>query len=100
MVRALNSPYVGVCLDLGNFREGEADEGIKLLAPYAIHVHAKSHSFDASGEETKINYCVAMPTLRAVGYDGVLSIEFEGDGSPAEGIHKTRALVEKHWGTP
>ena len=82
IVTALNSPYVGVCLDLGNFREGEADEGIRLLAPYAIHVHAKSNSFGADGEETKINYGAAMQTLRAAGYDGVLSIEFEGDGSP------------------
>jgi sugar phosphate isomerase/epimerase len=94
---ALNSPHVGVCLDLGNFREGEADEGMRLLAPYAIHVHAKSHSFGADGQETKINYGAAMETLRTAGYDGVLSIEFEGDGDPADGIRKTKALIEKHW---
>ena len=94
---ALNSPYVGVCLDLGNFREGEADEGIRLLAPHAIHVHAKSHSFDAYGEETKVNYGMAMQALCSAGYDGVLSIEFEGDGSPADGIRKTKALIEKYW---
>ena len=96
IVTALNSPYVGVCLDLGNFHEGEADEGIKLLAPHAIHVHCKSHSFDSSGEETKINYRMAMETLRVAGYDGILSIEFEGDGHPAEGIRKTKALIEKY----
>ena len=96
IVTALNSPYVGVCLDLGNFHAGEADEGIKLLAPHAIHVHCKSHSFDASGEETKINYRMAMETLRVAGYDGILSIEFEGDGHPAEGIRKTKALIEKY----
>ena len=97
IVKTLNSPYVGVCLDLGNFREGEAEAGIKLLAPHAIHVHCKSHSFDANGEEIQINYRAAMQALRATGYDGVLSIEFEGDGSPADGIRKTKALIEKHW---
>jgi len=96
IVKALNSPYIGVCLDLGNFREAEAQAGIQLLAPYAIHVHAKSHSFGADGEETRINYRAAMQTLHAVGYDGVLSIEFGGDGSPAEGIRKTKALIERH----
>ena len=97
MVTALNSPHVGVCLDLGNFREGEADEGIRLLAPHAVHVHAKSYSFDADGEESRINYGAALGTLRAAGYDGVLSIEFEGDGSPADGIRKTKALIERYW---
>jgi L-ribulose-5-phosphate 3-epimerase len=96
IVTALNSPYVGVCLDLGNFREGQADGGITLLAPHAIHVHGKSYSFSADGEETTINYGMAMQALRAAGYDGVLSIEFEGEGSPAEGIRKTKALIEKH----
>lgn len=97
IVTALHSSHVGVCLDLGNFREGEADGGIRLLAPHAIHVHAKSYSFDASGQETKLNYRAAMQTLRAAGYDGVLSIEFEGDGDPAEGIRKTRTLIERYW---
>ncbi len=97
VVTALNSPYVGVCLDLGNFREGEADEGIRLLAPHAIHVHAKSCVFGPDGEETKINYQAAMQAVRAAGYDGVLSIEFEGDGISADGIRKTKALIERYW---
>jgi len=97
IITALNSPYVGVCLDLGNFREGEADEGVRLLAPHAIHVHAKSCTFGPDGEETKINYQAAIQTIRAAGYDGVLSIEFEGDGIPADGIRKTKALIERYW---
>ena len=97
IITALNSPYVGVCLDLGNFRKGEADDGVRLLAPHAIHVHAKSFAFGPDGEETKINYQAAMQALRAAGYDGVLSIEFEGDGSPADGIRKTKTLIEKYW---
>jgi len=97
IVASLNSPHVGVCLDLGNFHQGQAAEGIRLLAPYAIHVHAKSRSFDADGEEATINYRMAMEALRAARYEGILSIEFEGAGSPADGICKTRALIERHW---
>ncbi len=96
IVSTLNSPSVGVCLDLGNL-EREADNGIKLLAPHAIHVHCKSYSFGADGEETKINYGAAMQALRAARYDGVLSIEFEGGGRPADGIRKTAALIQKYW---
>jgi len=97
IVTMLNSPYVGVCLDLGNFREDEADDGMRLLAPHAIHVHAKSYAFGPDGEETKINYQATMQAIRAAGYDGVLSIEFEGDGIPADGIRKTKALIERYW---
>ena len=97
IIQAVHSPHVGVCLDLGNFREGEAEQGIRALAPHTIHVHAKSYSFSADGEETKINYRAAMEALRAAGYDGVLSIEFEGDGAAADGIRKTRNLIEKYW---
>lgn len=96
IVQAVHLPHVGVCLDLGNFREGEAEQGIRALAPHAIHVHAKSYSFGADGEETRINYRTAMEALRAAGYDGVLSIEFEGDGDAADGIRKTRDLIVKY----
>jgi sugar phosphate isomerase/epimerase len=97
IVEALHSPHVGVCLDLGNFREGAAQQGIQLLAPHAIHVHCKSHSFDADGEETKINYGAAMQTLHSAGYDGVLSIEFGGDGLPADGVRRTQSLIAEYW---
>ena len=97
IIQAVRSPHVGVCLDLGNFREGEAEQGIRALAPHAIHVHAKSYSFGADGEETRINYRAVMEALRAAGYDGVLSIEFEGDGDAAAGIRKTRDLIAKYW---
>jgi sugar phosphate isomerase/epimerase len=97
IVNAIPSPHLGVCLDLGNFRESEAEAGIKLLAPHAIHVHAKSRTFGVDGEEAAINYHAAMRALRAAGYAGVLSIEFEGNGSPAEGIRKTKSLVERYW---
>jgi sugar phosphate isomerase/epimerase len=69
IVTALKSPHVGVCLDLGHF----------------------------DGEESRIDYGSALSILRAVGYDGVLSIEFEGDGPPADGIRKTKALIAKYW---
>jgi L-ribulose-5-phosphate 3-epimerase len=97
IVAALNSPTIGVCLDLGNFREGVADKGIKLLAPHAIHVHAKSQAFNSDGQESKINYRMALELLRTTGYDGALAIEFEGDGNPADGIRKTEALIQKCW---
>jgi len=95
IIQAINNPTVGVCLDFGNFAEGQFEEGIKVLAPLAIHVHAKSHNF-ADGEETQIDYHAALGELQAAGYDGTISIEYEGDDDALEGIRQTQALIEKY----
>jgi sugar phosphate isomerase/epimerase len=94
-VQHFHSPYLGVCLDFGNF-EGDRAIGMQTLAPYAIHVHAKSHEFDAQGEETQIDYGMCLSALKTAGYAGVISIEYEGDGDAAIGIKRTRELIEKY----
>ena len=90
-VQHFHSPHLGVCLDFGNF-EGDPkdlDKSLGSLAPYAIHVHAKSRAFDAQGEETQIDYRMCLDALKAAGYAGAISIEYEGDGVPAIGIKQT-----------
>jgi sugar phosphate isomerase/epimerase len=86
---------LGVCLDLGNF-ERDPLIGLQKLAPYAIHVHAKALAFDDTGEEATIDYRSALSILKAAHYVGALSIEYEGDGEAAQGIHRTRDLIEKY----
>jgi sugar phosphate isomerase/epimerase len=94
-VQHFHSPSLGVCLDFGNF-EGDRTIGLQMLAPHAIHVHAKAREFDAQGEETQIDYRMCMDALKSVGYSGVISIEYEGDGDPVDGIKRTRELIEKY----
>jgi sugar phosphate isomerase/epimerase len=57
-VRHFHSPYLGVCLDFGNFEGDPKDleKSLGSLAPHAMHVHAKSREFSAQGEETQIDY--------------------------------------------
>ena len=95
-VQQFHSPHLGICLDFGNF-VGDRADGVRQLAPYTIHVHAKSRAFDAQGEETQINYRMCLNALKAAHYDGVLSIEYEGDGDPVAGIKQTHALIAKWW---
>ena len=97
-VRQFNSPHIGVCLDFGNFEDLTGlEEPVKSLAPYALHVHAKSRAFKDTGEEATIDYQACLSALKAAKYDGAISIEYEGDGDAAMGIQKTRALIEKYW---
>ena len=78
-------------------REGQADEDFERLAPHAIHAHAKSYDFSADGEELRIPYAHRIGVLKAVRYDGVIAIEYEGDGDPAQGIMQTKRLIERYW---
>jgi sugar phosphate isomerase/epimerase len=94
-VQHFHSSSLGVCLDFGNF-EGDRSIGMQTLAPHAIHAHAKSYAFDAQGEETQIDYRMCLAALQATNYAGAISIEYEGDGDPAIGITRTRALIEKY----
>jgi sugar phosphate isomerase/epimerase len=97
-VERFHSPHIGVCLDFGNFDDpASAEKSIELLAPYAIHVHAKSRSFRDDGEEATIDYRACLGALNAVNYAGAISIEYEGDGDAAVGIRKMQDLIQKYW---
>jgi sugar phosphate isomerase/epimerase len=97
-VERFASPHIGVCLDFGNFEEDLTgfSKPVRSLAPYAIHVHAKSRAFLENGEEATIDYRAWLSALKAVKYDSAISIEYEGDGDAAVGINRTRALIEKY----
>lgn len=97
IVTAIHRPDLGICLDVGNFAEGQLAHGLELLAPLAIHVHAKTRRFTSDGQEAQIDYGAALGALRAAGYDGIISIEYEGDDDPVEGIRKTQVLIERYW---
>jgi sugar phosphate isomerase/epimerase len=94
-VQHFHSPHLGACLDFGNL-DGDRAIGLQTLAPHAIHAHAKSREFSAQGEETQIDYAACLGALKAAGYAGAISIEYEGAGDAALGISRTRDLIEKY----
>lgn len=71
---------VGVCLDFGGFFSEDLETAPALLAPYAVHVHAKSYEFTPDGKrETSIDYPRRLKELSEANYSGCISIEWEGD---------------------
>jgi len=82
--------------DFGNFYEYDRYQGVTDLMPFAKGVSAKTHEFDAQGNEAKIDYAKMMDIVKKAGYKGYVGIEFEGDKiSEDEGIKLTKALLEK-----
>jgi sugar phosphate isomerase/epimerase len=95
IVEQVRSYNLGVCLNFGHLPGSAWRVGLTRLAPYTIHVHAWSREFDAEGNETAVSYPICMSTLKHSGYQGFISIEYEGTGDPLNGIMDTRALIER-----
>jgi sugar phosphate isomerase/epimerase len=106
VMKMVNHPHCGTLPDFGNFcmkyaNNGCAEEydryqGVQELMPFAKAVSAKSHHFDANGEETQKDYKRLMQIVLDAGYRGYVGIEYEGNVlSEPDGIHATKKLLEK-----
>jgi L-ribulose-5-phosphate 3-epimerase len=64
--------------------------------PYAKGVSAKSHEFDANGNEVRTDYNKMMKIVLDAGYHGYVGVEWEGNRpGEVEGIRLTQRLLEK-----
>lgn len=99
VMKQANHPGVGTLPDFGNFHLGggkwyDRYQGVSELMPYAKAVSAKSHAFDARGQETKTDFLRMMKIVLDSGYRGHVGIEYEGGGGlEPEGIRLTRDLL-------
>lgn len=106
LFNAVNHENYGLLVDIGNFSCVDEDNvrAVSRVAPYAIHVHAKDfHFFDEKQEgcfqtrgcnylkgavlgEGFVNVKKCIDVIKRVGYDGYVSIEFEGSEDCIEAI--------------
>jgi len=99
VMKQLNSPHGGTLADFGNFcvnrtkpetqdiagymktkclEEYDRYKGIAELMPYAKGVHAKTHVFDADGNDQETDFCRMFKIIRGANFTGWVSIEYEG----------------------
>jgi len=83
IIESVDSPWLRVNLDLGNYKEPLYDEIAKTV-PYAVHIHAK---VSAAGN-VKINYQRVKEILESARYNGFLSIEYEEKEDAKIGVPK------------
>ena len=103
----VGDPRCGTLPDFGNFYVGDEAgpgedvwydiyQGIEELMPFAHAVSAKSHNFDAEGNEDAKDYLRILRIVLDAGYRGYLGIEYEGGKvSEPEGIAMTKSLIER-----
>ncbi|MBU6276960.1 MAG: sugar phosphate isomerase/epimerase [Planctomycetes bacterium] len=96
VMKMVAKPNCGTLPDFGNFYDYDRYRGVEELMPFAKGVSAKSHEFDAAGNEVRTDYQKMLRLVMAAGYHGWIGVEYEGSALPEpEGIRATKKLLEK-----
>lgn len=115
LFNAVNRDNFGILVDIGNFVCVDEDNvtAVSRLAPYAVHVHAKDFFIQEFGTRPEgwgttrgrryfcgcvlgegvvpVRQCIDI--VRAAGYDGYFSLEYEGKIDCIEGIKRGYAFL-------
>lgn len=102
-IKKVALPNCGTLPDFGNFtidkakgEEYDRYKGVEEMMPFARGVSAKSHDFDAAGDETHTDYRRLMKLVLAANYHGFVGVEYEGKMlDEYAGIRATKVLLEK-----
>ena len=99
VLKQVNMPNAGLLPDFGNFcrqrskpetndikgmmsttclNEYDRYEGVKKMMPYAKGISAKTHKFDAKGNETETDFRRMFTIIKEAGFNGYVGIEYEG----------------------
>jgi sugar phosphate isomerase/epimerase len=77
VVEAIDSPWLQVTLDTGNFLERQYEQ-MEMLAPRAVLVQAKTYFGGGTWYTLDLDYDRIAGILRRHNYKGYISLEFEG----------------------
>jgi sugar phosphate isomerase/epimerase len=94
IVNAVNSPWLRVTMDTGNFLENPYDKLAKL-APKTVFVQAKTYYGGGVWYTLKLDYARIAAILRKHDYRGYVSLEYEGREDAKTAIPKSLALLRK-----
>ena len=96
VMKLVNHPRCGTLPDFGNFYDYDRYQAVAEMMPYAKAVSAKSHDFDAAGNETHTDYTRMMQIVLGARFHSWVGIEYEGETtSEPEGVRLTLALLKR-----
>ncbi|MBI5802084.1 MAG: sugar phosphate isomerase/epimerase [Verrucomicrobia bacterium] len=89
LIKQVNSRWLGVNLDSGNFRTADPYADFAEIAPYAVNVQLKTE-INPVGAATKGPQPADLPRLvkilREAHYQGFVALEFEGKEDPFKAV--------------
>ena len=99
IVEAIDSPWLQITLDTGNFFEDRFEQLQTMAAsdiPITL-VQAKTYFGGGRWYTLDIDYARIAAMLRDAGYQGWISLEFEGREDPAIGVPQSLDLLRQHF---
>lgn len=95
--KAIDSPWLSILMDTGNFLENPYSK-LEMIAPYTQFVQAKTYYGGGEWYSLELDYKRIVDILRKVNYQGYISIEFEGKEAAESGVQKSVDLLRKALG--
>jgi L-ribulose-5-phosphate 3-epimerase len=92
IVNAINSPWLQITSDTGNFLENQYEQ-LEMMAPKTFLIQAKTYYGGGKWYTLDIDYDKVAAIFRKVNYRGYVSIEFEGNEDPLTAVPKSLDLV-------
>ncbi len=97
IVRAVDSPWVGINLDSGNFHTADPYGDLAKIAPYAVNVQLKCEMNPKDKPTEPMDITRIVGILRDAGYQGWFTLEYEAKEDPftavPQWIEKMRAAI-------
>ena len=95
IMQQLRHAHCRLMPDFGKLR-GDIYEGTRAMMPYASVISAKTHEFDAAGNQVEFDYFRLMKIIATAGFKGIVAIEWEGKKlEPVAGVHASKKLIER-----
>ena len=94
IVNSIDSPWLGVLMDTGNFLE-DPYEKLEEIAPQTVFVQAKTYYGGGEWYTLDLDYSRIAEILNKVQYKGYISLEFEGKENANTGVPKSIELLKK-----
>ena len=94
IIEAVDSPWLGALMDTGNFLEDPYSK-LERIAPYTRFVQAKTYFGGGEWYTLDLDYKRIASILKANGYTGYVSLEFEGKAPADEGVRKSIQLLRR-----
>jgi sugar phosphate isomerase/epimerase len=94
VVRAINSPWLQVTLDTGNFLEDPYPK-LEMIAPHAVLVQAKTYFGGGLWYTLDLDNDRIAAMLHKHGYKGYISLEYEGKDDPITAVPKSLAVLRR-----
>ena len=94
IVNAINSPWLGVLRDTGNFLEDPYDK-LEQIAKQTVFVQAKTYHGGGEWYTLDLDYLRIAQILKRANYQGYISLEFEGKEDANTGVPKSLELLRE-----